>query len=87
MRDIIVALGEYSEEWRTIAKEFFKCKCDKCGWCEEEFSCGRYAKKNDIEILKKIQMPDFIQNQKYNNMIEYKPMKVNDYPPGFKVTC
>lgn len=31
MKDIIVALGEYSEEWKTIAKEFFKCKCDKCG--------------------------------------------------------
>lgn len=94
MRDIIAALGEYSEEWKTIAKEFFKCKCDKCGWCEEEFSCGCYPKKEDVVVIKKESISEE-STHKYNNIIDcklnkvndYFPIRINDYPLGFKVTC
>lgn len=49
MKDIIIALGEYSAEWNTIVAEFFKCKCDKLGWCEEEYSCGKYPSKKEVQ--------------------------------------
>lgn len=45
MKDIIQALRAYSPEWNTLADEIFKCKCDRVGFCEEKFSCGRYPKK------------------------------------------
>lgn len=44
MQDIIVALGEYSYEWNILAN-MMKCKCNKCGYCIEEFSCGKYPSK------------------------------------------
>lgn len=44
MRSIINQLKDYSEEWNTLATIIFKCKCDKCGYCEEEYSCGKYPK-------------------------------------------
>ena len=45
MKDIIKALSEYSEEWKTICDMFFVCKCDKTGYCVEEFGCGKYPSK------------------------------------------
>ena len=51
MRDIINALKEYSEEWQILCSKIMKCKCDKVGWCEEEFSCGKYPKKEDIIVV------------------------------------
>ena len=51
MRDIISALKEYSEEWHVLCSRIMKCKCDKVGWCEEEFSCGRYPKKQDVIVV------------------------------------
>ena len=51
MRDIINALKEYSEEWHVLCSKIMKCKCDKVGWCEEEFSCGRYPKKEDVIVV------------------------------------
>lgn len=45
MKDIIEALSEYSDEWKTICDLFFKCKCDKAGYCLEHKSCGKYPKK------------------------------------------
>ena len=51
MRDIITALKEYSEEWNTLCSKIMKCKCDKAGWCEEEFSCGKYPKKQDVMVI------------------------------------
>lgn len=44
MRDIISALSSYSPEWETLCNEFFKCKCDKVGYCMEHKSCGKYPK-------------------------------------------
>lgn len=46
MKDIIVALSDYSEEWKTLCGLVMKCKCDVAGYCCEEFSCGRYPKKD-----------------------------------------
>lgn len=51
MRDILLALGSYSPEWRELT-DLMVCKCDKVGWCEEEFSCGKYPKKENIEVVK-----------------------------------
>lgn len=45
MRDIIQALSDYSPEWKTICDEFFKCKCDKAGYCLEHKTCGKYPQK------------------------------------------
>ena len=51
MRDIITALKEYSEEWHVLCSTIMKCKCDKVGWCEEEFSCGKYPKRQDVMVV------------------------------------
>ena len=51
MKDIINALSSYSEEWKELCKMVMKCKCDKVGWCEEEFSCGKYLKKQDVMVV------------------------------------
>lgn len=47
MNDIIDALCAYSPEWATLCQLLFKCKCDKAGYCLEEFCCGKYDKKLD----------------------------------------
>ncbi len=47
MKDIIAALSDYSPEWKTICDEFFKCKCDKAGYCMEHKTCGRYPKNEN----------------------------------------
>lgn len=44
MRNLITQLSNYSSEWATLM-EFAKCKCDKVGYCCEEYSCGKYPKK------------------------------------------
>lgn len=53
MQDVINALCCYSEEWKTLCNMIMKCKCDKVGWCEEKFSCGKYPKKENIEVVEK----------------------------------
>lgn len=47
MHNLFNALSDYSEEWKTLCELFFKCKCDKTGYCLEEYSCGRYEKRVD----------------------------------------
>lgn len=51
MRDFLVALSEYSEEWNILCAMIMKCKCVKVGWCEEHQSCGRYPKKEDTVVV------------------------------------
>lgn len=51
MFDIIVTLKKYSEEWDILCSRIMRRKCDKVGWCEEEFSCGKYPKKQDILVV------------------------------------
>ena len=45
MHDLIEALSEYSYEWNTLCDMIMICKCDKYGYCAEEYSCGRYPAK------------------------------------------
>ena len=45
MRDFLNELSNYSDEWKELCDLVMKCKCDKVGWCEEKFSCGKYLKK------------------------------------------
>lgn len=52
MKDIINALSNYSEEWKELCEMVMKCKCDKVGWCEEHFSCGKYPKKDEVEVVR-----------------------------------
>lgn len=47
MMDIIAALSDYSPEWKTICEKFFKCKCDKAGYCMEHKTCGKYPKNEN----------------------------------------
>lgn len=46
MKDIISALSEYSEEWKELAAQIFKCKCDVTGYCMEHQCCGKYPQKS-----------------------------------------
>ena len=48
MKDMRQALGEYSYEWGVLCDIFFIPKCEKYGYCCEEYSCGRYPKKIDL---------------------------------------
>ena len=51
MRGFLKELSSYSEEWKELCDLVMKCKCDKIGWCEEKFSCGKYPKKEEIKIV------------------------------------
>lgn len=42
--DLVAELSNYSSEWAELM-EFAQCKCDKVGYCCEEYSCGKYPKK------------------------------------------
>lgn len=44
MQNLITELSNYSLEWAELMK-FAQCKCDKVGYCCEEYSCGKYPKK------------------------------------------
>lgn len=43
--DILKALSEYSDEWKTLVDTYFMPKCEKTGFCTERYSCGRKPKK------------------------------------------
>lgn len=45
MLDITKELSTYSEEWRILLDLLCKPKCEVCGFCTEEKSCGRKPKK------------------------------------------
>ena len=51
MIDLMKALREYSEEWAAIVDEFFKPKCEVCGFCEEKNTCPRKPTKERIKQL------------------------------------
>ena len=48
MKDLKEALSDYSEEWKTLCDMLFVARCERYGYCEEEFSCGRYPMKDEI---------------------------------------
>lgn len=41
IKDMEEALKEYSPEWETLVKDYFKPKCEVLGYCPERYSCGR----------------------------------------------
>ena len=47
MKDLHVALSEYSEQWALLADMYLKPKCEKVGFCTEAKSCGRKPKKGE----------------------------------------
>lgn len=52
-RDILNALSDYSDEWKTIVNELklMKPKCEYLGYCPEKNGCGRVPKKDaDAEV-------------------------------------
>lgn len=49
MREIVKELENYSDEWAELSKIIFKPKCEAYGYCTEEYSCGRYPKKDLTE--------------------------------------
>jgi thymidylate synthase (FAD) len=49
MQDIMKALSEYSDQWKVIVTEFFKPKCEVCGFCSEKNTCGRRPKEGDVK--------------------------------------
>lgn len=84
MNDIMKALSEYSSQWKLIIKEFFKPKCEVCGFCSERNSCGRRSKELDvkecIEIGKKWKEPSetnfkeliaFLSKEEKEDLIQY----------------
>ena len=45
MKEICIALANYSDEWAELVANEFKPKCDVSGYCDEHMSCGRRPKK------------------------------------------
>ena len=44
--DILDALGDYSEEWRTLTNNaIFRAKCELTHTCHEKHGCGKYPSK------------------------------------------
>lgn len=48
-KDIIEALGNYSDEWKILV-QMMKPKCEVYGYCVEEKGCGRVLKKDTKNI-------------------------------------
>lgn len=49
MNDIMKALSEYSDQWKYIVQNYFKPKCEVCGFCSEKYSCGRRPKEEEVK--------------------------------------
>lgn len=39
-------VSKLDEEWNWISENLMKAKCDKLGFCDEDYGCGRYPKKD-----------------------------------------
>lgn len=46
IRDLKIALSDYSPEWKEIVDTYFMPKCEFYGFCNEEHSCGRKPKRD-----------------------------------------
>lgn len=84
MKDIMKALSEYSSQWEYIVTNYFKPKCEVCGFCSEKYTCGRYPKESEIkeyiEIGKKWKDPSeksfkelitFLSKEEKEDLIQY----------------
>lgn len=47
MKDLKIALANYSTEWEYLVDNYFIPKCEVCGFCTEHNSCGRKQKKEN----------------------------------------
>ena len=47
MNDIMIALSEYSDQWKYIVDTYMMPKCEYMGYCQEHKSCGRKPKKEN----------------------------------------
>lgn len=45
MEDMMIALSDYSDEWKYIVHNCFHAKCEEYGYCTEKNSCGRFPKR------------------------------------------
>lgn len=45
MEDMMIALSDYSDEWKYIVHNCFHAKCEEYGFCTEKNSCGRFPKR------------------------------------------
>lgn len=54
MHEIIDALKIYSDEWYWLIEEEHMLipKCQRLGYCNEKYSCGRYPKKEEVISVK-----------------------------------
>jgi len=52
--DIIKALNEYGDEWVEITENYFKPKCEVCGFCQEEKTCKRKPTKDQVDEFYKV---------------------------------
>ena len=43
--DLIKALSAYSDEWKYLAENYLKPKCEAYGYCTERDTCGRKPRK------------------------------------------
>lgn len=48
MREIKLALREYSDEWKELVDNYMPCKCDENKYCKEKKSCGKYPRREDV---------------------------------------
>lgn len=48
-QDICNALSQYSEEWATLIKNYFKPKCEVYGYCPELNTCKQKPNKKQID--------------------------------------
>lgn len=84
MKDIMEALSEYSPQWEYLVKNYFKPKCEVCGFCTEKNTCGRRPKESEvkefIEIGKKWKEPSeknfkeliaFLSKDEKEDLIQY----------------
>lgn len=45
IEDMMIALSDYSDEWKYIVHNCFHAKCEEYGFCTEKNSCGRFPKR------------------------------------------
>lgn len=46
MEDMMIALSNYSDEWKYIVHNCFHAKCEEYGFCTEKNSCNRFPKRS-----------------------------------------
>ena len=45
MRELKIALSTLDEDWKYICDNYLVAKCEKLGYCNEKYSCGKFPTK------------------------------------------